>query len=113
MADVDLAIIGGGVAGLSAGLYAAWHRLDAVLLERMGTGGQIIKCLVQGPLGKPVEASYGILGDGRTAVIEMAEASGLPLVPRAERNPLATSTFGTGHLLWSSSASGVAVNTEE
>ncbi len=42
MADVDLAIIGGGVAGLTAGLYAAWHRLDAVLLERMGTGGQII-----------------------------------------------------------------------
>lgn len=42
MADVDLAIIGGGVAGLSAGLYAAWHRLDAVLVERMGTGGQII-----------------------------------------------------------------------
>lgn len=42
MADVDLAIVGGGVAGLTAGLYAAWHRLDAVLLERMGTGGQII-----------------------------------------------------------------------
>lgn len=42
MADVDLTIIGGGVAGLTAGLYAAWHRLDAVLLERMGTGGQII-----------------------------------------------------------------------
>lgn len=63
------------------------------------TGGQIIKCQVLGPLGKPVEASYGILGDGRTAVIEMAEASGLPLVPRAERNPLATSTFGTGQLV--------------
>jgi thioredoxin reductase (NADPH) len=42
VADVDLAIIGGGVAGLTAGLYAAWHRLDALLLERMGTGGQII-----------------------------------------------------------------------
>ena len=42
MADVDLVIAGGGVAGLTAGLYAAWHRLDAVLLERMGTGGQII-----------------------------------------------------------------------
>jgi len=42
VADVDLAIIGGGVAGLTAGLYAAWHRLDAVLLERMGTGGQIV-----------------------------------------------------------------------
>lgn len=63
------------------------------------TGGQIVKCKVLGPLGKPVEATYGILGDGRTAVIEMAEASGLPLVPRAERNPLATSTFGTGQLV--------------
>lgn len=42
MADVELVIIGGGVAGLSAGLYAAWHKLDAVLLERMGTGGQLI-----------------------------------------------------------------------
>lgn len=40
--EVDLVIVGGGVAGLTAGLYAAWHRLDAVLLERMGTGGQII-----------------------------------------------------------------------
>jgi thioredoxin reductase (NADPH) len=40
--DVDLVIVGGGVAGLTAGLYAAWHKLDAVLLERMGTGGQII-----------------------------------------------------------------------
>lgn len=42
MADADLVIVGGGVAGLTAGLYAAWNRLDAVLLERMGTGGQII-----------------------------------------------------------------------
>jgi thioredoxin reductase (NADPH) len=42
VADVDLAIVGGGVAGLTAGLYAAWHRLDAVLLEQMGTGGQIV-----------------------------------------------------------------------
>lgn len=42
MTDVDLVIVGGGVAGLTAGLYAAWHKLDAVLIERMGTGGQII-----------------------------------------------------------------------
>jgi thioredoxin reductase (NADPH) len=40
--DLDLVIVGGGVAGLTAGMYAAWHKLDAVLLERMGTGGQII-----------------------------------------------------------------------
>lgn len=42
MMDVDLVIVGGGVAGLSAGLYAAWQKLDAVLIERMGTGGQIV-----------------------------------------------------------------------
>jgi thioredoxin reductase (NADPH) len=42
VADADLVIIGGGVAGLTAGLYAAWNKVDAVLLERMGTGGQII-----------------------------------------------------------------------
>src|SRR5215211_4110571 len=42
VADADLVIVGGGVAGLTAGLYAAWHKLDAVLLERMGTGGQLI-----------------------------------------------------------------------
>lgn len=63
------------------------------------TGGQIIKCKVRGPMGQPVDASYGILGDGKTAVIEMAEASGLPLVARADRNPLAASTFGTGQLV--------------
>lgn len=42
MSDVDLVILGGGVAGLTAGMYAAWQRLDCVLLEQMGTGGQII-----------------------------------------------------------------------
>lgn len=42
MAEADLVIVGGGVAGLTAGLYAAWHGLAAVLIERMGTGGQIV-----------------------------------------------------------------------
>lgn len=63
------------------------------------TGGRIVKCLVSGPLGAPVMASYGLLGGGRTAVIEMAEASGLPLVPKAERDPMRASTFGTGQLI--------------
>ncbi len=47
------------------------------------TGGEIVQCEVLGPLGAKVLASYGLLGGGRTAVIEMAEASGLPLVPKA------------------------------
>lgn len=63
------------------------------------TGGSIIKKTVTGPLGTPVNASYGLLGDGRTAVIEMAEASGLHLVPRHLRDPLNTTTRGTGELI--------------
>ena len=52
------------------------------------TAGRLLRKRVRGPRGEPVSARYGILGDGETAVIEMAEASGLPLIPRAERNPL-------------------------
>jgi glycerate kinase len=63
------------------------------------TGGQLITVPVQGPLRGPVQAKYGLLGDGLTAVIEMAAASGLPLVPRERRNPLHTTTFGTGQLI--------------
>lgn len=63
------------------------------------TGGHFVEREVQDPLGKPVLAKYGILGDGKTAVIEMAEASGLGLVPKAERNPLITTTYGTGQLI--------------
>jgi glycerate kinase len=54
---------------------------------------------VTGPLGRPVRAHYGVLGDGITAVVEMAAASGLPLVPPAERNPMRTTSFGTGELI--------------
>src|SRR5439155_4867998 len=47
----------------------------------------------------PVEARWGFLGDGRTAMVEMATASGLPLLARAERDPRVTSTHGTGELI--------------
>ncbi|HCA48732.1 MAG TPA: glycerate kinase [Armatimonadetes bacterium] len=63
------------------------------------TGGTLVTETVTGPLGEPVEAIYGLLGDGESAVIEMAAASGLPLVPDAQRNPLKTTTFGTGELI--------------
>jgi len=63
------------------------------------TGGEILKEKVTGPLGDEVLASYGILGDKKTAVIEMAEASGLTLVPENKRNPLITTTYGTGELI--------------
>lgn len=63
------------------------------------TGGKMKYAMVKGPLGDPVEAFYGILGDGKTAVIEMASASGLPLVPVEKRNPMHTTTYGTGELI--------------
>ncbi len=63
------------------------------------TGGEILREKVTGPLVDEVLASYGILGDKKTAVIEMAEASGLTLVPENKRNPLITTTYGTGQLI--------------
>ena len=63
------------------------------------TQGQFRQTLVIGPLGQPVTAQWGILGDGKTAVIEMAAASGLPLLTPEQRNPRLTTTFGTGELL--------------
>jgi len=62
------------------------------------TKGQLRKVKVHGPLDSEVEAKYGILGGG-TAVIEMAQAAGLPLVPSARRNPLYTTTYGLGQLI--------------
>ncbi len=65
----------------------------------MATGGKILRETVTGPLGEPDDAFWGILGDGETAVIEMAAASGLTLVPEAKRDPRITTTFGTGQLI--------------
>ena len=61
--------------------------------------GKEIEVTVHGPLFNPVVARYGISKDGQTAFIEMAEASGLTLLSPNERNPLVTSTFGTGELI--------------
>ena len=63
------------------------------------TGGRIIKKTVTGPLGEAAEAFFGILGNEKTAVIEMAAASGLHLVPATKRNPLLTTTRGTGEMI--------------
>ncbi len=60
---------------------------------------------VRGPLGEPVEAAWGII-DGDTAVIEMAAASGLVLVPENRRDPRITSTYGTGELIAAALAAG-------
>lgn len=63
------------------------------------TNGRIIRQEVLDPLGNCLEAFWGLLGDGQTAVIEMAAASGLTLVPQEKRAPRITTTFGTGQLI--------------
>lgn len=63
------------------------------------TGGSFLEHEVTGPLGSPVRARFGMLGDGQTAVIEMAAASGLELIPSDRRDPARSSTRGTGELL--------------
>ncbi|HEX5322194.1 MAG TPA: glycerate kinase, partial [Capsulimonadaceae bacterium] len=63
-------------------------------------GSRKVHCRVMGPLGEPVRAYYGLLGQqGHPAVVEMAAASGLTLVPEDKRDPLETTTYGTGELI--------------
>ena len=62
-------------------------------------GGEHVTIDVKDPLGRIVPASYSVLADGVTAVVEMASASGLTLLAPDERNPLKTSTYGTGQLI--------------
>lgn len=67
-----------------------------------GMGGNFERITVTGPLGEPVQSVYGIteVGDGRKmAVLEMAQAAGLPLVPEEKRNPLVTTTYGVGEMI--------------
>ncbi|EJM47978.1 glycerate kinase [Pseudomonas sp. GM33] len=61
--------------------------------------GELRRTLVRGPLGAMVEAAWGWLPQSHTAIIEMAEASGLQLVPVAQRDACISSTFGTGQLI--------------
>ena len=62
-------------------------------------GGRFIRIPVEDPIGRTINASYVILEDGNTAVLEMSSASGLTLLTPAERNPMLTSTYGTGQLI--------------
>lgn len=63
------------------------------------SNGTVYNKMVTGPLGEKVWGKYAVLGDGKTAVVELASASGLHLVPPEKRNPLLTTTFGTGELI--------------
>ncbi|WP_417344600.1 glycerate kinase [Ferrimonas sp.] len=108
----------------ASAIEAGWHQVDAdaemvklpmadggegtvqALLD--ATKGDRVSLDVTAPLGNRVQADFGLLGDGTTAVVEMAQASGLHLVPREARNPLLTSTFGTGELILAALDQGVA-----
>ncbi len=86
-------------------IAAPW-RMAAKAPSRRSSPRQAVKrahTTVTGPLGEPLEAAWGLLGEApdrpRTAVIEMAAASGLPLVPQDQRDPTRTTTFGTGELI--------------
>lgn len=65
----------------------------------LGLGGKLEKVIVSDPLGRPVEAVYGILPNSKTAIIEMSAAAGITLVKEAERNPLHTTTYGVGEMI--------------
>lgn len=96
---------------IAAGLAQVWP--DAQLVQcPMADGGegtveavlaacngQLRRQTVRGPLGATVEANWGWLADSHTAIIEMAEASGLQLVPSGQRDACTTTTYGTGELI--------------
>jgi len=65
----------------------------------LATKGRFVEQKVTGPLGDPVNATFGLLGDDVTGVVEMAAAAGLPLVPPERRNPLIATTYGVGELI--------------
>lgn len=93
-ARIDLCPMADGGEGTVQALVAATH-------------GQIIHRRVTGPLPEMrVDAPFGLLDDGKTAVIEMAAASGLALLQPSERNPLTTTTFGTGQLMMAAAEMG-------
>jgi Glycerate kinase family len=93
----------------AAGVQAAGAEVDrcpvadggegtmAVLFEALG--GELRSARVQGPLRRPIEAQFALLGDGETAIVEMAQASGLSLVAPEERDAERADTYGTGELI--------------
>ena len=65
----------------------------------LGMNGKEVTVTVTGPLGTPVECTYGILEESKTAIVEMSGAAGITLVPMQDRNPLHTTTYGVGEVI--------------
>ena len=104
---------------MAEGIWRATPDTDCVLLPLAdggegttaalvtATGGRLVPVTVTGPLGAPAEAAFGLLGaDGQTAVVEMAAAAGLLLVPPGQRDPRQATTYGVGELLEFAASSG-------
>jgi len=62
-------------------------------------GGRFVEAAVSGPLGDPVTATFGLIHDGKTAVLDLASASGIELIPPEKLNPMKATTYGTGQLI--------------
>ena len=72
----------------------------------LGMNGKLEKVTVTGPLGTPVECTYGMLESSKTAIVEMSGAAGITLVPEQDRNPLNTTTYGVGEVIKDAIAKG-------
>ncbi len=70
------------------------------------TGGRLFRQIVTGPLGDPIEGFWGLTGDGLTAVVEVAAASGMARLPRQSLDPLRATSYGTGELIGAALESG-------
>lgn len=96
-------------AAIASGLRAGGHQAVELSVADGGEGtmdalvsalgGELRTATVSDPLGRPIEAAFALLPDGRTAVVETAQASGLGRVGEAERDPWEASTLGTGELI--------------
>ena len=105
-------------AAIARGVHRAWPDAETVELPLAdggegtvralvrATGGELRRARVHDPLLRELDAEWGILGDRTTAVVEMAAASGLPLLKESERDARITSTRGTGELILAAAASG-------
>jgi glycerate kinase len=103
---------------IARGIRRVWPRANCIELPLAdggegttlalvrATAGELRTARVHDPLGREIDAHWGVLGDSVTAVLEMAAASGLPLLRDDERDPRITSTRGTGELILAAAASG-------